>query len=174
MDACINHPELAAIEACEVCRKPLCGLCLWYTADGHRLCEEHAKEQEAAGEVVLSPETYREALPSSLQPRPEEPSADQSQRTIYRGNSYDLTALIAAIVGVTTLVSCCGGYYCLPFVGLTLGIIAFVSADQALDTVRTRNLAVIGIAVMGVIVFAVLAFIALYVALIGLAIVAGP
>jgi hypothetical protein len=174
MDACINHPELAAVEACEVCSKPLCGLCLWYTSDGHRLCETHAKEREEAGEVVLSPETYREALPNSLEPRPDRPVADPSQRTVYQGNSYDLTALIAAIVGVTTLASCCGGAYCLPFVGLTLGIIAFVSADQAIDSVRTRNLAIVGIAVMGLIAFAILAFIILYAALIGVALVAGP
>ncbi len=174
MDACINHPELAAIESCEVCSKPLCGLCLWYTADGHRLCETHAKEREVAGEVVLSPETYREALPNSLQPRSEQPAADPSQRKVYQGNSYDLTALIAAVVGLTTLASCCGGYYCLPFLGLTLGVIAFVSADQAIDSVRTRNLAVVGMAVMGVIVFAVFAFIIMYVAVIVLAIAAGP
>lgn len=175
MDACTNHPELDAIESCEVCRQPLCGLCLWYTADGHRLCEQHARERELAGEVVLSPETYQEALPNSLRPRQVNHAVGEvDDKGIYKGNNYDLTALIAAIIALVTLGSCFGGFYCLPVVGMIIGLIAFMNADQAVDRQRTRNLSLIGVAVMGVFIFACLALVFLYVAAVGLAVVAGP
>ena len=31
---CENHPERIALERCEVCNKPLCAYCLYYTGDG--------------------------------------------------------------------------------------------------------------------------------------------
>ena len=174
MDDCVNHPELAAIESCEVCHRPLCALCLWYTADGHRLCENHAQERELAGEAVLAPDTYREALAGSLQrkPTPDEPVAQES--TVYHGNSYDLAAALAAVVGVVTLCSCFGGIYCLPIIGFALGLIAFLNANQAIDRNRTRNLAIAGMVGMGFLLVMVVGFILFYVAMFGFIIAAGP
>ena len=108
MDVCTNHPELTAVESCEVCQKPLCALCLWYTADGHRLCETHAQERELAGEAVLSPDTYREALAGSLRRKPAAPESGAQERTVYRGNSYDLASALAAVVGMRRYESGCG------------------------------------------------------------------
>lgn len=162
IEACSFHPEHQAIESCELCRRPLCGLCLWYTADGHRLCEEHARVRREAGEQVLPPQTYQEAIRPTLM---EQPAAKGSQLPQYRGNNYDLSALVTALIGVMMIASCSGGIYCMPVAALMLGILAYHNADKAMDPGRTRLLAGVGLGVVGLMFFAILSFITLYVVL---------
>lgn len=62
---CVNHPEKASVENCEVCGLPLCNFCLYYTEDGQRLCQRHAEEAQTQGKVVHPPEAYAEGIVSA-------------------------------------------------------------------------------------------------------------
>lgn len=67
----------------------------------------------------------------------------------YEGNSFDLYALIAAILGITSLAMCFSGnmlLYCLPFVPLVFGIIALRNSPRALNPSRVRTMGWIGVA----------------------------
>ena len=162
-ESCSFHSEHQAVEFCEECRRPLCGLCLWYTGDGHRLCEEHARLRREAGEQVLPPQTYQEAIGPTLREQPAEKSSQSSP--LYRGNNYDLSALVTALIGFMILASCSGGIYCMPVAALALGLLAYSNADKAVDPGRTRLLAGVGLGVVGLMVFAIISFITLYVIL---------
>ena len=163
MENCVFHPEHAAIEPCEICQKPLCGLCLWYTADGHRLCEAHARQREAQGERVLPPHAYEEALAPSLR-RSAASVGSADAPGVYRGNSNDVGALVAATVALSFLFSCAGGAYCLPVAIFLLGLAVFLNADQAIDPRRTKLLAGIGMGIVGLMIVALFAFFVLYLA----------
>lgn len=163
MEQCVFHPRLAAIEHCETCNRALCGQCLWYTEDGHRLCKFHAEELREQGIPVLPPETYAEAINSSLVARPQpangpEESGSGQQQAPYRGNNQDLTALLAAGIGAITLFSCMGGVYCLPILAVLLGVAAYINAGQAVDPRRTRILSAVGIGISGLMLFMVVAY----------------
>ena len=85
------------------------------------------------------------------------------------GNTYDLAALVALIVGAVLLFICltCGmGGYCLPFVPIVAGIFALASAAHAADPRRTRLYSWLGIGAGGLYILVALAAIALYVTLI--------
>lgn len=177
-DSCVNHPENAAVESCEVCARPLCGLCLWYTEDGHRLCAGHARDREMAGESILPPHTYQEAFAAGVQ-RKREPAGHDDDRpvspgepTIYKGNNNDLFALVAVVLGFVTLASCFGGLYCLPFLAIALAAMAYFNAGQSVDPQRTRRFAAIGLGTSLVIFFVLAAFVFLYVFFIFFAIAA--
>lgn len=176
MDHCVFHPNRAAVEYCEVCNRALCGHCLWYTEDGHRLCEIHASEKELAGETVLPPETYLEAISTqyvtqdkSETPPPPEETSQQRQKPRsdddipYKGNSQDLTALISAVMVITVLLSCMGGAYCLPIAAFILGIVGFTNASKAVDPKRTRLLSGISLGFGGFILLGLIAIIGFYV-----------
>ncbi len=173
MNACANHPKIEAIEQCEQCVKPLCGLCLWYTDDGHRLCEEHAKEAEAEGATITSPDAYAEAIPASLSQTNDTSEEDAGQGKehegfkVYSGNQQDIGAFVAAILGATTLASCAGGAYCFPLLGVIMALLAYANADKAVDPERTRKLALVGIGIGGLILLAVVFFILFYIILMG-------
>jgi len=169
MEHCVNHPNREAVEHCEVCNRALCGHCLWYTEDGHRLCEIHAQEREAAGETVLPPETYAEALNNQpLSRQPSEKSAERQSKDNdrddipYKGNSQDLTAFLSAVMAVTVLLSCMGGAYCLPIAALLLGIVGFMNASKAVDPQRTRLLSGISLGIGGFIFLGILAMFGFY------------
>jgi hypothetical protein len=169
MENCVFHPNRAAVEHCEVCNRALCGRCLWYTEDGHRLCEIHAKEREAGGETIQHPDTYAEAISNQLVARPSgekgngQPGDDEKDNKIpYKGNSQDLTALIAAVMSLTVLFSCMGGAYCLPIAALLLGIIGYANASQAVDPHRTRLLSGASLGVGGLMVLGLVACIGTY------------
>lgn len=166
MESCSFHPEHQAVEFCEVCRRPLCGLCLWYTTDGHRLCQEHAQARREAGEQVLPPQTYQEAIQPTLMERPAEKSGQLPE---YRGNNYDLGALLAALIGVMILASCSGGLYCMPIVALLLGVLAYQNANKAVDPRRTRLFAGVGLGVVGLMFLALVSFITLYIVIFAVA-----
>lgn len=175
METCIVHPDHVAIEQCEVCHKPLCGLCLWYTEDGHRLCEVHAKEAEANGQTIVEPETYAEAVGTSLLKKPgdrQEQTADEAG--LYRGNQNDVGALAAAIMMLTMIASCSGGVYCLPILGLILGILFWLNAPQALNPQRTRVFAGISLGISGLILLAIFCFIAFYIFIFAFAFASSP
>src|SRR5689334_16864137 len=101
---CYLHPTLLAVEHCEVCRRPVCGSCLWYAQDGRRLCPDHAAELLRAGQTVAPPERYAEGIAAS-----EASAARQTQPgPRYQGNGVDLTALVAALTGGAALLLCTG------------------------------------------------------------------
>lgn len=145
MEVCSNHVNHTAVERCEMCNKPLCGLCLWYAADGRRLCEQDAKRLEAEGIAITHPQTYAEAI--ELTPFPV--SKEQAEMP-YQGNQIDLQALIGAVLGVAVLASCTGLVYCLPVVVAILGGYAYINADRSLYPQRTRTLSIVSLAVAGV------------------------
>lgn len=65
-----------------------------------------------------------------------------------RGNSYDLTALLTLVIGAVVLLMCVtlGQFvYCLPFIGIVLGIIGLVMAKDAVNPNQTRLLSWLGI-----------------------------
>ena len=173
MDQCANHSNNVAIENCELCDRPLCALCLWYAADGRRLCEEHAGELQEQGDQIYSPAIYSEAVLNTLTATQKQADAGDAGAT-YKGNTPDLNALIAAVLALTALFSCCGGIYCLPMIALALGAFAYANADKAFDPARTRRLAGIGLGAGALMVAAAFAFVVLYVVLILFAIVANP
>lgn len=143
-EVCVNHADHAAIEHCEVCGQPLCGLCLWYAADGRRLCAQDAALARDGGVEVTPPEAYAEAIPASLS-RPTAPAA--ADALPYRGNNFDLAGLLAAILGGATLGSCLGLAYCLPFVAGLVGLYGYLNAAQSANPQRTRLMAGVGMAV---------------------------
>lgn len=161
---CANHPDRIALERCEVCGKPLCAYCLYYTEDGQRLCEEHAAEARRLGAVVEEPGAYADQLLGAQMG-----AARKSKRMLaadddglYKGNSTDLTGLLGLLVALLSLVACCGAGYCLPLVGFVLSAIALINARQAHDPRRTRRLGVIGLVLSGVWVVVIAACILIY------------
>ncbi|WP_119066922.1 B-box zinc finger protein [Aggregatilinea lenta] len=149
---CANHSDRPAIERCEVCGKPLCAYCLYYTEDGQRLCEQHAQDARLLGLAVEAPGAYADQLigaQAAVIGKRKRGAADGDD-TLYRGNSHDLLALIGLIVGVIALTACCGGFYCLPLVAFILSLIGLINAKNAYDPSRTRKLSVAGLLVSGV------------------------
>ena len=141
MEPCAFHAEHAAIEQCEVCRRPLCDVCLWYGSDGRRLCLAHAREHESGGGTIFSPESYEHALrPRDFDPQQRQPVSAAP----YRGNQHDLSAALAALIGLVSLASCAGGAYCLPVAAGLIGLVSFGKANLALNPERTRRLSIIG------------------------------
>lgn len=161
-DPCINHPELPAIERCETCGDPLCGLCLWYDDEGRRFCETHAKSVKLAdGKTVFAPETYAEGVSGSLIASRIDASENQREAK-YHANQQDLTAFLAAILGVVTITACFGGIYCMPIVAVVLGAIAYSKADLSVDPKRTRNFALAGMITGGLLLVGIIVIIMLY------------
>ncbi len=140
--ACFQHPDRAAVEHCEICGRPVCGLCLWYAESGERLCSAHAAEFEQEGKVVHPPERYAEGIALSQAAAARPPAADVP----YRGNSTDVGALVAAVAGLAALASCAGLAWALPFIAFVLGLVSWLQSKDAINARRTRWLAVIGMA----------------------------
>jgi len=145
-ETCFQHPDRPAVEHCEVCRKAVCGSCLWYAETGERLCPEHALEFDTAGKPVHGPGRYAAGIPhseaSALRPKTGEAP--------YQGNSTDMGALVAAISGIMALVSCAGFSWVLPLLAFGLGLIIWFHSKDALDPRRARWLAGAGMATGGV------------------------
>ncbi len=141
MAQCINHPQYPAVERCEKCGVPLCGLCLWYAESGERLCERCAQEWQASGQVVHAPSDYADGIRPTLLPQP-----TGWQQETYTGNGIDLAGLIAACMGAMVLLSCIPCFNTIiPFLGALVGLAALAGANQAANPRRTRILAGIGI-----------------------------
>jgi hypothetical protein len=162
---CINHPDRPAIETCEVCHKALCGYCLYYTEDGQRLCEQHAHTAKASGLTIIPPAVYAEGIiPAQADAKrsliDEQPKgAVIKNRPLYQGNNQDLNAFIAMGIGVLSMAAWCGGYYCLPFLAVGIGILALMNAKDAVDPRRTRQQAWIGIGTGGCLMVCILLFV---------------
>jgi hypothetical protein len=138
MPACINHDDHAAIEFCEICRDPLCDLCLWYDDDGRRLCERHARELETQGIEVHSPALYEEGIRvREVEPHEFTPP--------YQGNDTDLMAALALLFGAASVAQFFGFAYCMPVLALVLGFAALTSRKAGLDPTRSRTMSIFGI-----------------------------
>jgi len=161
---CANHPERIALERCEVCDKPLCAYCLYYTEDGQRLCEEHAEQARLMGAHIEEPALYADQLVGAqigaVRKRKRKEVADDDG--LYHGNSQDLMSLIGLMIGVISLGACCGAGYCLPLVGFALSLVAVFNAKKAHDPRRTRRMGIIGLLVSSVWVAVIVMCIALY------------
>lgn len=142
-EVCINHPDNPAIEHCEVCAQPLCGYCLWYSADGRRLCERHAKTLREEGKDILPPSEYSEGIADSHLELARATRHDKEAQWL--GNTQDLLAFAAVIVTITGVASMLGMYYCVPCVGGLLAVLALANASKAYDEKRTRSMAIAGL-----------------------------
>src|SRR5258706_13986985 len=157
---CVNHSKRAAIEACEVCSKPLCAYCLYYTDDGQRLCREHAEQAHAAGAHVRAPQIYADGLIAAQvdanKPAPTAPPT-------YEADTIDVLALVGLVVAVTGLLVCIPPAMCLigP-VGLILSLISLPGARNARNPPRVRTMAGVGGTISGLWVIIVLACILAY------------
>ncbi len=166
---CANHPERPALEQCEVCGKPLCGYCLYYTSDGQRLCEIHAHAAKTNGLTIIPPAIYANGIIASQAEAVQMDDASKRKglydrrQPIYQGNNQDLNAFLAMLMGAFSLASCCGAVYCLPFVAVVLGILSLLNAKDAIDPRRTRQQAWLGILSGGCLSGLLLAGIAFYV-----------
>ena len=74
--------------------------------------------------------------PTSLMSTDEEPEGDVLRGGVYRGNKFDVSALVAAVIGALALLSCATmgyGIYCMPLLPLALGIVGLVTARRSVD-----------------------------------------
>ena len=160
-DACAKHPARAAIEHCEVCGTPLCNFCLYYTDDGQRLCETHAREAHTLGLGFNPPEVYADGLLSGQadasrhrsalgRALPITKGAVAGPRVMYQANNTDLLAFVSMLTGIFGVVAICSSGMCLPPLGFLLSIFALISAKDAVDQRRTRNQAIIGLITSGI------------------------
>lgn len=149
---CFNHPERIALERCEICQKPLCAYCLYYTEDGQRLCEDHAAQARTLGVRVEDPGAYAEQLLGAQvgAARKHKRGEIVEDKDLYKGNQNDLMGLVGLVISMVAMSACCGAIYCLPLVGLGLSLIAVINAKRAYDPRRTRRLGLLGTAVSGV------------------------
>lgn len=161
---CANHPDRLALERCEVCGKPVCAYCLYYTADGQRLCADHAEEARLRGMVVEDPAAYSQQLLGAQADVAHKRKRQGESDGLYRGNSHDLLGLIALLIAIIALVSCGGGFYCLPPIGLTLSLVAVLNAKKAHDPARTRRHGLIGLLVSAIWLLVVAACIVFFLA----------
>src|SRR3954467_5202555 len=134
---CVNHPERAAVERCEVCNNPLCAYCLYYTSDGQRLCKTHAEQAQAAGAFIRPPGTYANGLVGA-QVSAAQDKQKHHPKALYEGNNADVMALIGMLLSMFGLAICIPGVVCLigP-AGLVISILAYVGAKDAREPVRT-------------------------------------
>ncbi len=161
---CANHADRIALERCEVCHKPLCAYCLYYTDEGQRLCAEHAAEARKLGLRVEEPGAYADQLLGAQvgADRKRKRERDAVAAGVYTGNSTDLLGFIGLLVGGVSLVACCGVGYCLPVVGFVLSLVALINAGHSLNPRRTRRMGVLGLLASGVWVVIIAACIAVY------------
>ena len=147
-ELCYRHPTHLAVEHCEVCRRPVCGACLWYAEGGHRLCPDHAAEFLQRGETVTPPERYAAGIALS-----EVSAARPTEREVpYKGTSTDVTALLGAVAGAAALLTCLNFAFLFPVFAFALGLVAWLHARESFDPRRTRWLAGFGMASGGVFV----------------------
>jgi len=140
-ETCVNHPDRAAIEHCEVCNDALCAYCLYYTNDGQRLCKTHAQQAEAAGAFIRAPGAYSGGLVSSQI----DASRQSALKAAYEGDAVDVLALLGLLFGVFSLMMCFPPALCLVGpIGLIGSLFALITAKDARDPVRTRTMAGIG------------------------------
>ncbi len=155
MAQCIHHPQYQAIEHCEHCHVPLCGMCLWYVESGERLCERCAKAWQEVGHIVYPPEQFAAGIQATLN----QPAAKAQSHSLYSGNNVDLTGFAAACLGGMLLIYCVPCLNALvPLLGLLVGIIALIEANRAINPTRTRILAGIGVASGSLVILAGLAW----------------
>ncbi|MBI3762209.1 MAG: hypothetical protein HY260_10150 [Chloroflexi bacterium] len=110
------------------------------------MCPEDAAIWRASGRTVFPPERYAEGIPHS-EASSAAPVPDQAP---YRGNSVDVTALVATAIGLSGIASCFGLAYAIPFVAFALGLIGWLQAKDSINPGRTRLLSGVGMASGGV------------------------
>ena len=158
MEQCVNHSQYDAVEHCEHCHVPLCGLCLWYVESGERLCDRCAKQWEQTGTVVYEPKQFVDGIQATLA----QSVSKSEQPGLYTGNRVDLGAFAAACLGAIVLISCVPCVNVLtPVLGLLVGVVTLSEARRAVDPKRTRMLAWVGIGGGGLVILVTLGWLAL-------------
>ncbi|MBN1993965.1 MAG: hypothetical protein JW953_14795 [Anaerolineae bacterium] len=89
--------------------------------------------------------TSKEENPATPEPVTEaETAPEDGKPTItFRGNGYDIAAVVGVTVGAVMLLSCvtCNlAYYVFPFIPVILGIVGLVLAKDSVNPERTRLL----------------------------------
>jgi hypothetical protein len=161
---CAVHQDRIAVERCEVCRKPLCAYCLYYTEDGQRLCQAHAEEARRRGMRIEEPSAYAAQLIGAQvgADRKEKRGLTSGDSELYKGNSNDLMAFVGMLVGMITLTMCCGGACLLPIAGFAISVVALLNIGKSYDRRRTRRYAILGALLSGVWVLLIAACFMLY------------
>jgi hypothetical protein len=139
---CVNHPERAAVEHCEVCGDPLCAYCLYYTSDGQRLCRQHADQAAASGAFIRAPGVYADGLvPAQLAA-----GHHVEAPPLYAANHPDVLALVGLLLTAFSVAVCFPPSVCLlgP-IGMILSAVALLNARSAHSPSRTRKMAGIGL-----------------------------
>ncbi len=154
---CTFHPDRLSIEACEVCQRPVCAECLWYAESGERLCAVHGELWKEQGKAVHPPQRYAEGIGFSQISAANPPQPDIP----YKGNSSDLNAFIAFVLGLSSILACFGIWYVLPLAAFLLGLVAWLHARDSVNPNRTRWLAGTGMASGGGFLLIVFGFIVL-------------
>lgn len=149
---CTFHPDRLSIEACEVCKRPVCAECLWYAESGERLCVVHGEVWQAQDRVVHPPQKYASGIGFSQVSAASPPQPDVP----YKGNSSDLNAFIAFVLGISSVLACFGVWYVLPLIAFLLGLVAWLHARDSLNPSRSRWLAGSAVASGGI--FMLMAF----------------
>jgi hypothetical protein len=143
-------------------------------ADKQVVTAEGSGESTAGAAAPPVPPVQEPGPWSSGEPTPA--AATTRPQVTFMGNSYDLTAVLAAALGVLMVVTCltCGtAYYCVPPAAVVLGLVGLISTKDAVDAERTRLLSWIGIAGGGIVLLLIVLGIVAYVGLIVLAVAAG-
>lgn len=153
--SCYRHPTRLAVEQCEDCQRPVCGACLWYGEGGRRLCPDHAADALHAGQDVTPPERYAEGILHAQMSAARPAAGDMP----YKGNSTDVTALVAAVSGISALAACVGLSWVFPFLAFALGLVGLMQARDSANPGRTRLLAGLGLASGSIFVLFFLGFI---------------
>ncbi len=104
------------------------------------------------------------SLPAQVPSTPAKPSPT------FVGNSNDVVAVVAATAAAISSICCISfgyGIYCLPLVGVLLGLVAIINAKASMNPDRTRRWGWISVGVSGAVLLVILAAIALFIAFYG-------
>jgi hypothetical protein len=143
---------------------------------GAALCREQETIMDADKTLIPANGPTEPTLSPAEPAEPGAPGKTSRPQVTFRGNSYDLVAVVAATVGGLMAVSCltCNMiWYCMPVGAIVLGLVGLFSTKEAVDADRTRLLSWIGVAGGAFVVLLLVLGIVAYVALIGFAIFAG-
>jgi hypothetical protein len=115
----------------------------------------HGELWQLQGKAVSPPERYADGIAYSQISAAEPPKP----QIPYTGNSNDLNAFIALLMGIASVLACYGFWYVLPVAGFLLGLMAWLHARDSLNPRRTKWLAGGAMASSGVLLLVAFGFI---------------
>jgi hypothetical protein len=130
---------------------------------------EESALQEEEDITIVEIDDVVESSESDIPEMQAENERSDPKPTAYKGNVYDITSLIAVIIGLGVLLlclSCNMGFYIMPFLAIILGIVGVVKANNSENPERTQLLSWLGIGGGTVMLLITVIGIALYILLI--------